>query len=77
MLSWEGGDWLLRSMAEARRTRTKNPLPRLLNDYTIEDYGVRPKEDHVESYNKITGEGLFEALTEDEAWADLREEFGA
>ena len=77
MLSYESGDWILRAIAEAQRAQRKNPLPRLIGEYSIDDYNVRGKGDHFESYNKITGESLFEAFSEEEAWADLREEFAA
>ena len=43
--------------------------------FTIDDYDVRKKGDHCESYNKITGEALFEAHNETEAWEDLKETF--
>ena len=50
-------------------------MPRLIGGYCIEDYDIRKKGDHFESYNKITGEGMFEAFSYEEALADLREEF--
>lgn len=49
-----------------------------LNDYrqyNYEDFDVRKKGDHYESYNKKTGKKLFEACTWTEAWEDLKEEF--
>ena len=42
----------------------------------FEDYDVRHAGGHVESYNIHTGETLYTASCESEAWADLREEFG-
>lgn len=69
------GDWILRAKAEAKIAQRKNPLSRLIGEYCIEDYDIRKKGDHFESYNKLTGEGLFEASTYREALADLREEF--
>lgn len=41
-----------------------------------EDFDVRKKGDHVESYNRITGESLYEAHNTTEAWNDIREMFG-
>ncbi len=55
---------------EARKKFMKNYF------YPFDVFDVRKKGDHVESYNTITGEALFEAQTESEAWNDLREEFG-
>ena len=49
-----------------------------LNDhrqYNYEDFDVRKKGDHFESYNKRTEKKLFEACTWTEAWEDLKEEF--
>ena len=71
---WKKGEWLINRIAETKITARKKPLKRLLS-YSADDYDVRKKGDHFESYNKITGESLFEAFSEKEAWADLREEF--
>ena len=76
MMPWFESDWVMRDQLSAKRARIKNPLPRLLTQYTIIDYGVRKiKEDLWESYNLITGEQLYQAQSESEAWSDLKEEF--
>lgn len=75
---WFLGDWLMRAQVEAKRAQKLNPLPRLLNKerYSIDDYSVvQIKEDLWKSYNKITGEVLYTAHSETEAWRDLKEEF--
>ena len=48
----------------------------MLRRSTFEDFSVRHVGGHVESYNVNTGETLYTASCESEAWADLREEFG-
>ena len=48
----------------------------MLRNSKFEDYNVRQSGGHVESYNIHTGETLYTASCESEAWADLREEFG-
>ena len=68
-------EWMLKAIAEAKRRQRMNPLPRLIGNYSIEDYDIRKKGDHFESYNKRTGEALFEAFSYEEAMADLRAEF--
>ena len=47
------------------------------NRWSENDYDIRKKGDHWESFNTKTGEKLFEAMTYEEAMADLREEFGS
>ena len=76
---WNRGNWIMKALLEKKRRQERNPLKRLLDKerYGIDDYDVRKKGDHFESYNKITGESLFEAYSEEEAYADLREEFSA
>lgn len=71
-------NWLIEARKEGKERQKKGDIKRLLNRnvYSYDDYDVRKKGDHVESYNKITGEVLFEAFDETEAWRDLREEFG-
>lgn len=74
---WNLGDWRLRAIYESKRAEATNPLPRLLNKeiYSENDYAVRKKGDHFESYNRITGESLFEAFSYEEAMADVRAVF--
>lgn len=71
-------NWLIEARKEGKQRQKKGDMKRLLNRnvYSYDDYDVRKRGDHVESYNKITGEVLFEAFDETEAWRDLREEFG-
>lgn len=71
-------NWLIEARKEGKERQKKGDIKRLLNRnvYSYDDYDVRKKGDHVESYNKITGEALFEAFDEKEAWRDLRQEFG-
>ena len=68
-------NWLANARKEARRAQTSGDYKRLTTEYSIEDYDIREKGDHVESYNTITGETLFEARCKSEAQADLREAF--
>ena len=72
------GNWLINARLEAKERQKRNDYKRLTNRelYSIDDYNIRKKGDHYESFNRITGEGLFEASTLEEAMRDLREEFG-
>ena len=74
---WEHQNWRMRNEVEAKQIEKKNVLGRLLDPkvYSIYDYDIRPRDDHFESYNKITDEALFEASTHEEAMADLRDAF--
>ena len=75
---WQHNEWILRALIEKKRAQKNNPLLRLLNKerYSIDDYSVlKVKEDLWKSYNKITGEDLYYAQSETEAWKDLEEEF--
>jgi len=71
-------NWIADARRTARETRLRTGYNKLFNPlmFDIDDYAVRRKSDHVESYNKITGETLFEAHNETEAWQDIREIFG-
>ena len=65
---------------KVRKTReeTLQAIHRKINDhhqYDFEDFDVRRRGDHYESYNKKTGKKLFEACTYTEAWEDLKDEF--
>ena len=63
-----------------KREVTLEAIHMKLNDhhqYNFEDFGIRKRGDHFESYNKKTGKKLFEACTWTEAWEDLKEEFPA
>ena len=75
MMNLDQSAWVMRAEAAAKIAKARNPLPRLIGEYDISDYSIRKKGDHFESYNTITGEGLFEAQTRTEALADLQEEF--
>ena len=64
--------------ARRKRETTLEAIHMKLNDhrqYNFEDFDVRKRGDHFESYNKKTGKKLFEACTWTEAWEDLKEEF--
>ena len=69
-------NWTQRAIWYARETRRKGKFQRERAKWSFDDYDVRKKGNHVESYNIHTGEALFEAFDESEAWRDLREEFG-
>ena len=69
-------NWLINAQKEARRAQASGTITRLTEHYSFEDYDVRPKDGHYESYNTKTGEGLYTAQTISEAWRDLREQFG-
>ena len=61
-----------------KRDAELDAIHKKMNDhrqYNIEDFGIRKRGDHFESYNKRTGKKLFEACTWMEAWEDLKEEF--
>lgn len=72
------GNWLINAQLEAKERQKRDDYKRLTNRelYSIDDYSIRKKGDHYESFNTITGEGLFEAFSIEEAMRDLREEFG-
>ena len=69
---------MVKKIREDRKARNR-AISESLNDprrgYSLEDFDVRKRGDHFESYNKRTGKKLFEACSWSEAWADLREEF--
>ncbi len=69
-------NWTQRAMWYTRETRRKNKHGLERKKWSYEDYNVRKRGNHAESYNIHTGETLFEAYDETEAWRDLREEFG-
>lgn len=76
--SWTLGDWMLRRTAERQYQELKSKRQEKYGIvYAFEDYDIRKKGDHWESFNTKTGEKLFEAMTYEEAMADLREEFGS
>lgn len=67
---------LQRQKEEEERFEQNLRFRLMLNNSKFEDFGVRHVGGHVESYNLHTGETLYTASCETEAWADLREEFG-
>ena len=76
--SWFLGDWMLRAAAEKRYAQTKQRRRKEAGIvWMFEDFDIRKKGDHWESYNTKTGETLFEGMTYEETMADLREEFGS
>ena len=76
--SWALGDWMLRRYAERQYQELKNKRQEKAGIvYIMDDFNIRKKGDHWESYNTKTGETLFEGMTYEEAMADLREEFGS
>ena len=76
--NWFLGEWMLKRYAERQYRELKNKRRVAAGIvYTREDFDIRKRGDHWESYNIKTGESLFEAMTYEEAMADLREEFGS
>jgi hypothetical protein len=81
MLSQAGfhcyANWIVEAQRRKERAQKGPGYSKLLDPmmFGIDDYDVRKKGDHVESYNRITGETLFEAHNETEAWQDIREAF--
>ena len=69
--------WMIKARQDAKKAKAAYDRQKAEGrHYSLEDYDVRKRGDHYESYNKLTGETLFEAFTMAEARADLREEFG-
>ena len=69
--------WLLQRYAEQQVNRKKQQEFReMLNTAKIDDFGIRRKGDHYESYHIKSGKSLYEAFTYEEARRDLLEEFG-
>ena len=76
--NWDLGEWMLKRYAERQYRELKNKRRAESGIvYGRDDYDIRKKGDHYESYNVHTGESLYEALTYEEASADLRETFGS
>lgn len=72
----------LRREAEAKEKSRKENEERIKHIlWTASDFSVRKNRGKTESYNIHTGEVLYtypncEAFTEQEAWQDIRDEFG-
>ena len=47
-----------------------------LMGHKLTDFDIRKNGDHVESFIKSTGEVVYQHSCEEEAWRDLKEEFG-
>ena len=77
MMTYELSSWLLQRYAEQKMNRKKQERWRnMMQTATIEDFDIRRKGDHYESYHIKSGKSLYEALTYEEARRDLLEEFG-
>lgn len=72
---WRSTEWLLNAYAEKQLKQKRSKRRDPLSGFTADDYAVRKRGDHYESYNIHTGKALYEAMTIEEARADIREEF--